>query len=116
MTSKIKITIPAYVKHPDVKGRVFDKKAIKRAIKEFKDLPIIDRGCSNIVDGIDNYTIPNITTVGVAKKAKYNRKNDTIEIDGWLLNADLSYTYNEETKEIEFTEFSILKSSTNSKE
>ena len=108
MIGKAKIIIPAHVKKPDSNGNLFDEKAIKKAIKEFKDLPIVDRSCLNIVDGIDNFTLPNVTVVGVAKKAKYKKKDDSIEIDGTFMNVGMNCICDTETGEITFTDFSLF--------
>ena len=108
MIGKIKITLPAYTNKPNANGTVFDKKALKKALKKFKDLPIVDRGCTNIIDGIDNYTIPNITTVGIANKAKYKKKQDAIEIEGTLIDTSFSYVYDKDKEKLTIKEVSIL--------
>lgn len=108
MNDKITITIPAYTNKPNKNGTIYDKQAIKKAVKKLEKIPIVDRACTNFVDGIDNYTIPNITMVGIIEKAKFKKRQDVIKLNGRLMNAGLNYILNPDTGDITFTDLSLL--------
>ena len=108
MNNKITITIPAYTNKPNKNGTIYSSEALKKAIKNFSKKPIVDRACTNFVDGIDNYTIPNITTVGIIEKAKFKKRQDIIKLEGRLMNAELNYMFNPDTGDITFTDLSLL--------
>lgn len=104
MKNKVTITVPAYTNEPDVNGRIYSKKAIKKAIKGLEAMPIIDRSCNNNVG--EPYGIPKI--VGIIEKAKFKKWKDVIEFKGRLMNAELSYVLDPDTGDIEFTDLSLL--------
>ena len=108
MNNKITITIPAYTKEPNRNGIIYSEKAIKKAIKKLEKIPLIDRTCTNFVDSIENYIIPNISTIGIIEKAKFKKRQDTIKFQGRLMNVETSYIKEPDTENIIFTDVSLV--------
>lgn len=105
----ITINMPAHVKEPDANGRLFSKKALKQAIKNFKGIPIIDRSCMDMKSDLYNsYSIPNITAIGIMNKAKYKKRKDVIKLQGELLNAELNLISDAPIGEISFADLSLF--------
>lgn len=108
MNNKITITIPAYTTEPNKNGTVYDKKAIKKAVKKAKKIPIVDRTCSNFVEGIENNIVPNISIIGIIEKVKFKKREDILKFEGRLMNAEISYIKDFDTGNIKFTDLSLL--------
>lgn len=108
MNSEITITIPAFTKESNKNGTIYSEKAIKKAIKKLKKIPLIDRTYTNFVDGIENYIIPNISTIGIIEKAKFKKRQDVIKFQGRLMNVETSYIKEPDTGNIIFTDVSLV--------
>lgn len=108
MNNKITIAVSAFTKTPNKNGIIYSKETIENAVKKFNEIPIIDRTCSNFTSGIENYVIPNISTIGVITKANFKQKEDIIEFEGKLWNIETSYVKTLDEQNIIFTDVSIV--------
>ena len=108
MENKIIMKVCACTKQPNKKGTIFDEEAMKKALKEFNSIPIVDRSCARFADGLDNYSIPNVTVIGMFNEGEYDAITDEITFQGRIFDAGVSYTLDEDGKSINFVEFSLL--------
>ena len=107
MISNIQIVMPAHTKEPNANGTIFDEKALKKALKNFIGIPIIDRSCGGNIDITGNISeVPSV--IGVINEGKLNKRKDTIKLKGQLINTDMGYTIDKKTGDINIMDISLM--------